>query len=309
MRRQLPTDAARADDFSLPWGCSAVALALLLAVAALAEGGGLLKSGVLAGATVSMHVSVGAAGLLASATALYVVLEDARLPGWGPWASRLSLFGALGLGAGSALRALEASALGAGFDYRIGLEAPGLIAAVAVLVYLRIEQAWRSRSAGALVMGLALVALALDTWLMASARGVPAALGHVMDEHLLRLWHLGGKLGVLASVVVAVWSVARTRLVAASLACDRLLRASMNVGLSGFTLALLSALAMTVLPGPSRESIERSSAGLVVWLCFSLLYLFWKRAGARSPRLSAWTFGTLVPAGLGYHVLAGGFWL
>jgi hypothetical protein len=175
-----------------------------------------------------------------------------------------------------------------------------------VLAYLRIEQSWRERRAGALVLGLALITLGLDLWLMASAKGVPAGLGRVTDHHLIGLWHLGGKLGVLASVALAAWSLARSHLpgVLPGLR-EKVLRACMSLGFSGFSLALVSALALTLMPGPTPESLARSAAGLTVWLCFSLLYLVWRRVDAASPRLAAWILCTLVPAGAAYHALGG----
>ena len=306
------TDGARTGGaFDLPWGVGAVSILVLLLLCMGVQAGGWIGPAMLGEATLSMHVSVAASGLLAIAAALYVVLEDARINFLGIWASRFALFGSLGLAAGSLLRAAEVHWLSVrAFEYQIGLEAPGLIVAVAVLLYLRIEQAWQSRRAGALVVALALVALGLDVWLMATVEGVPSALGRVMDGHLVGLWHLGGKVGVAASAALVTWSLIRRHVRALAPAIvERIVRAAMNVGLSGFTLALLSSLALAMVPGPGREAVTRLSAGLAVWLCFSLLYVVWRRAAEATPKLSAWIFATLLPAAAAYHALGARIWL
>lgn len=311
MTRRSDFDAL-ADDvetgtsaFELPWGLGFGALAALLLAGIILQGAGWLGPSLLAQATLSMHMSVAGAGLMAIAAALYLVTEDSQIEWLGLGASRTALIGALGLVGGSMLRAAEAGLPLTGvFEYQVGLEAPGLIAAIAVLVYLRIEQAWQTRRAGALVLGLALIALALDVWLMSGTRGVPEVLGRVMDEHLIGLWHLGGKLGVLASVILTMWAVFRRHLrIAAAVLLEQMLRAAMAIGLSGFTVALLSAMALNLLPGPSPDSLSRFMAGAVVWLCFGVLYLAWRRAGASTARLGAWILGTLFPAGAAYLAL------
>jgi len=298
------------DPFGLPWRAAVAAFAGLVLLGAGIEGGGVIARSALDEATLSMHISVAASGLLAIAAALYLVLDDARSEALGRWASRLALLGALGVASGSVLRAIETGLmLTDSFEYRLGLEAPGLIAAAAVLLYLRIEQAWRSRSAGALVLGLAMIALALDAWLMSSADGIPAALGRVVDDHLVSLWHLGGKVGVAASVALVMWTLLRHRLQSAATAMlERLLRTGMSIGLSGFTLAFLSALALIVFPGPTPQSMARCLAGLAVWMCFCILFVAWRRSGAASPRLGLWILCTLVPAALAYVAVGGQAW-
>ncbi|WP_158219914.1 hypothetical protein [Ideonella sp. A 288] len=299
-----------ADAFGLPWGTGVAALAAVTILGVALQGSGALHPGLLGNATLSMHLSVAAASLLALATVLYLVLDDARIDRLGPWASRLALLGALGLPAGSVLRAVEVGMpMLVDFEYHAGFEAPALIAGGAVLAYLRIEQAWRTRRAGALVLGLSLAALALDAWLMSVAEGVPSSLGQVMDGHLVGLWHLGGKVGVLASVVLALWTVLHTRTnQVASVPLEHALRVAMSIGLSGFTLALLSAMALTVLPGPTPQALSRGLAGGMVWVCFVALYLVWQRARVAAPVLSAWIAGTLIPAAVAYHLIVGPAW-
>lgn len=307
MNLRIAADPRRAEAYRLPWAAGVVGMLAVVALGMLGEVAGWIGPTRLGEATLSMHVSAAASGLLAIAAALYLVLDDAGIERLGDWASRLALAGGMGLVAGSILRAAETSiALTDAFEFRLALEAPALIAASAVLVYLRIEQAWCERRAGALVLGLAVITLGLDLWLMATAQGVPAVVGKVMDEHLLGLWHLGGKLGVLASVALAAWSVLRRRIQASEpKMVDRVLRAGMSLGFSGFTLALASAMALTLMPGPTPESLARCAAGLAVWLCFSLLYLVWRRVDLASPRLATWILCTLVPAGAAYQALTG----
>ena len=263
--------------FALPWLACAVAMpaAIALAVALQSQW---LRDVQQPVATWSMHWSVGAAWLLALAAALYLVAHAGWSGAVGRWASSLALWGASGLLAASALRAVESAWLLPSQPFAEQFEAPSWIAAIAVLVYLRIEQAWHSRDGGALVLLLVLAALWLDLWLMAWTSGMPRTLAEVVRVHLGWLWHVGGKVGVVACLFLGVWCLAGVlptwrRWVRH----DARLTLAMCLGLGGFTVALLSSLGLLVLPGDHWEAISRFLAGAAVWVNFGALYLVWRR--------------------------------
>ncbi len=265
------------EPFALPWRACAAAMPVVVALAAT------LQSSWLRGvsqpvATWSMHWSVGAAWLLVLAAALYLVTQTGRAASVGRWASTLALWGASGLLAASALRALESAWLMPAQPFEQRFEAPSWIAAVGVLVYLRIEQAWRSRDGGALVILLMLAALWLDLWLMAWTSGMPRTLAEVVRAHLGGLWHVGGKAGVVACLFLGAWCVAGVvPALQRWVRHDGRLALAMGLGLVGFTVALLSSLGLLVLPGDHWEAIARFLAGAAVWVNFGALYLVWRR--------------------------------
>ena len=287
-------------SYALPWRGSAAVMAMGIVLAAAMESQW-LRDAARPTATWSMHWSVAASWMLTLAAALYLVAQASWPAYVGRWASRLALWGAGGLLAASALRAMEAAWLLPAQPFAEQFEAPSWIAAVAVLVYLRIEQAWTSRDGGALVLLLVLAALWMDLWLMAWTSGLPNTLAGVVRSHLGWIWHVGGKLGVAACVFLGAWFVAG--LVPAwqrFVRVDARLRLAMCLGLAGFTVALLSALALLVLPGDHREAISRFLAGAAVWVNFGALYLVWRR-WRMVEKLFGWGIAlALVMALLGY---------
>jgi len=276
MGRDLP-QAMAAQPFALPWRACAVGMPAAIAVGAAVQSQW-LRNSTQPVATLSMHWSVGAAWLLALAAALYLVSRAAWPALLGRSASWLALFGASGLLAASALRAMESAWLLPSFPFAEQFEVPSWIVAIAVLVYLRVEQAWHSRDSGAMVLLLVLAALWIDLWLMAWTSGMPRTLADVVRTHLGWLWHVGGKLGVVACVFLGAWCLAGAAPSLGRWVRDDLrLQAAMCTGLAGFTLALLSALALLVLPGDHWEAISRFLAGAAVWVNFGALYLVWRR--------------------------------
>lgn len=289
-----------AQAYALPWRGSAAVMALGIVLAAAVQSQR-LRGVAQPTATWSMHWSVAASWMLTLAAALYLVLHASWPEQVGRWASRLALWGACGLLAASALRALESAWLLPAQPFAQQFEAPSWIAAVAVLVYLRIEQAWASRDGGALVLLLVLAALWMDLWLMAWTSGLPATLADVVRSHLGWLWHVGGKLGVAACVFLGAWWLAG--LVPAwqrVVRNDGRLTLAMCAGLAGFTVALLSALALLVLPGDHREAISRFLAGAAVWVNFGALYLVWRRWRMVEPLFGWGIVLALAMALLGY---------
>lgn len=288
-----------ASAFALPWrSCAAVSgVAVALAVAAQGQVGQVAPTA----ATWSMHWSVAASWTLALAAALYLVARASSPAHVGRWASRLALWGASGLLAASALRAIEFGWLLPAQAFSRQFEAPSWIAAIAVLVYLRIEQSWASRDGGALVLFLVLAALWMDLWLMAWTAGLPAPLAEVVRGHLGWLWHAGGKLGVAACVFLGAWCMAGAVPALRRHVRDATrLRLAMCTGLAGFTLALLASLALLVLPGDHREAIARFVAGAAVWVNFGALYLLWRRWPVMEPMFGRGIVLALALALLGY---------
>jgi hypothetical protein len=298
----LRTNGRDAGGFDLPWLAGAAwgllaTLALAFAPRPAAWAG--------LNAALSMHVSVLGAGLLAGASALYLALDLApQAPAW-RWASRLALAGAMALLCASALRALDTAwpRHGAGGMFALAYEAPTWAATVAVLASLRIDQAWRTRRSGAVVLPLVVVALLLDLWLMSSAPGMPQALLATLNHQLGWGWHLGGKLGVMACLLLALWCFSHQR--TPEQAQQLWLRGAMVLGFAGFTLALLCALSLALLHGPLTnqllvDDLRRLFAGGSVWLFFGLPFVLWRTRRRFGPGLVRWIVLGLGCALLGY---------
>jgi hypothetical protein len=151
------------------------------------------------------------------------------------------------------------------------------------------------------VLLLVLAALWMDLWLMAWTSGLPRTLAEVVRSHLNGLWHVGGKLGVVACLFLGAWCVAGLwPALQRWVRHDTRLTLAMCLGLAGFTVALLSALGLLVLPGDHWEAISRFLAGAVVWVNFGALYLVWRRWRTVEP-LFAWGIAfALMLAALGY---------
>ena len=293
----LHTSGHESGSFDLPW--LAGAAWGLLATLALAF---VPRPAAWAGlnAALSMHVSILGAGLLAGASALYLALDLApQAPAW-RWASRLALAGAFALLCASALRALDTAwpRHGAGGLFSLAYEAPTWAATVAVLACLRIDQAWRTRRTGTVVLPLVVAALLLDLWLMSSAPGMPQALLATLNHQLGWGWHLGGKLGVMACLLLALWCFSHQR--TTEQAQQLWLRGAMVLGFAGFTLALLCALSLALLHGPAIGDLRRLFAGGSVWLFFGLPFVLWRTRRRFGPGLVRWIALGLGCALLGY---------
>jgi hypothetical protein len=267
-----------AAGFDLPWVTSAGWAAITTAAFAFLPWRASLGS---AGAALSIHLSVLAAGLLALAAALVLALDAPLFAAHGRTASNTALAGAWMLLGASALRAYDANwpAPTLPASFAIGYEAPSWAAAAAVFACLRIDQTWRTRQASAVVLPLVVAALMLDMWLMASAPDMPGLLADVLQAQLGWGWHLGGKLGVAACVVLALWCFASRR--PRRDAGERWLRGAMVLGFAGFTLALTCAGALVMLPGASHGAVRRLVAGAAVWIIFALPFMLWRSGRGR----------------------------
>jgi hypothetical protein len=254
------------------------------------------------GAALSIHLSVLAAGLLALSAALVLALDAPLFAALGGTAARTALAGAWTLLGASALRAFDATwpapPLPAGFA--VGYEAPSWAAAAAVFACLRIDQTWRTRQASTVVLPLAVAALMLDMWLMASAPDMPGLLADVLQAQLGWGWHLGGKLGVAACVVLAIWCVASRR--PRPDPGERWLCGAMVLGFAGFTLALTCAAALVLLPGTSPAAVRRLVAGAAVWINFALPFMLWRSGRGRRELLVLWLALGIGLAALAYAV-------
>ncbi|EHR72982.1 hypothetical protein BurJ1DRAFT_4183 [Burkholderiales bacterium JOSHI_001] len=289
--------ARNGNGFDLPWVAAAAWAVLATLVLAFAP-----RPAHWAGlnAALSMHVSILGAGLLAWATALYLALDLAPQAGAWRWASRLALAGAFALLCASGLRALDTAwpRHGAPGVFALAYEAPTWAATVAVLACLRIDQAWHTRRTGAVVLPLVVAALLLDLWLMSSAPGMPQALRATLNHQLGWGWHLGGKLGVLACLLLALWCFNHQR--TNERAQQLWLHSAMVLGFAGFTLALLCALSLAVLHGPLLDDLRRLFAGGSVWLFFGLPFALWRTRRRFGPSLVRWIALGLGCALLGY---------
>jgi hypothetical protein len=229
------------------------------------------------GATWSMHGSLAAVWAMAVAGTLYTVAFVFGETALRRWAATLALWGAAGVIATSAVRGIQAVWLLPAMSFEQHFELPSWLAAAAVLLCLRLAPGTGDRDAEAVIVLVALVAMWLDLWLMAWTARLPAELAEAIRQHGQWLWHIGGKLGVLACVFLGLWCVAggAPRL-QRMLRDERRLRTALGAGLAAFTLALLAALATSVLPGDHAPAVARVVAGATVWLNFGALVLVWR---------------------------------
>lgn len=157
----------------------------------------------------SVTIGTSANLLLLGATLLYAAHLWWTGRALGRWATGLALFGALGL-LGSLL-ACGTETLGQRLSGHLPLtgqrEVMALFSACTVLVYLVMERAYRSRSAGAFVMPLVAAAVLFDGWLSTSER--PAVIGAavVLRNYELRAHVMSDFIGFGAFAVAAAMSV------------------------------------------------------------------------------------------------------
>jgi thiol-disulfide isomerase/thioredoxin len=303
-RGPAPGNAAPAD--ALPWLASAAWAVLATVALAFAPWRFWQLNG---GAALSIHVGTAAAGALALAAA------RAWAPGPAGWSRPMALGGAWALLVSSALRALDAWGLapGQGPALALAYEAPSWLAALAVLAALRIDEQWRSSHASAVVLPLVVAALLADLWLMSGSHHLLQQLRPALDGTLQWAWHLGGKAGVAACLGLGLWCGAglwaRQRgLVGRAEARPaqqhrpvdhaRWLHAAMVLGLGGFTLAALSALALAVLHQGDAALQGQLLAGASVWLGFGLPFWWWRWRGSQA--LVRWVVLGLALALAGY---------
>lgn len=273
MSRVMPHAEATAAE-RLPWQACAGLLTLVAIGMLLAE----QQVPWSRGATWSMHGSLAAVWAMAVAGTLYSVAFVVGETALRRWAAQLALWGAAGVIAASAVRGIQAAWLLPATPFERHFELPSWLAAAAVLLCLHNTPESGDRDAEAVVVLVALVALWLDLWLMAWTARLPTELAEAIRLHGLWLWHLGGKLGVLACLFLGLWCVAGgAPKLRRALRDERRLRAALSAGFAAFTLALLAALATLVLPGEHGPAVARVVAGAAVWLNFGTLVLVWRR--------------------------------
>jgi hypothetical protein len=281
--------------------------------------------GGIAASRLSVHASLLATLLLALSAVLYLahVLVRDRLIGRA--ASALAAAGASGVIGASLVRWVEVEWMAPGvLDYASQYEAVTWLAAIAVYIYLCIEDIYQTRLAGGFVLPSVLAALGLAGWLIAVS---PAPERTFMA---LAAAYIGA--GTLVSAAVGIGALAligalgitglvRSRVAAAvpgsgwrrwplrgPPAYEWTLRWAMLAGLCAFTLAMML--------GAARQFVMRpfafESSLPALWLDFAVLFLAWWLRRAQRNRLSWYALIAIaLAAGIGafaprFMALAGG---
>lgn len=281
-----------------PWSAIAATTVGVAGLLIFAEGQ-LSGIGGIAAMRLSVHASLLATLLLALSAVLYVTHTLVRDRHVGRVASALAAAGASGVVGASLVRWVEVEWMAPGtLDYAGQYELLTWLAAIAVYLYLCIEDIYETRLAGGFVMPSVVAALGLAAWLIAVSPApestfMTLAIAYVGAGMRLSVMVGIGALGVIGTLSIAglvrSWvsaavpgSTWRRWPLRGPYAYEWALRWAMLVGFCAFTLALML--------GVARQFVIRAfefDASLpALWLGFAVLFLAWRLRHAERDRLS-----------------------
>ncbi len=241
--------------------------------------------------------------LLIGSTILYVAHLWFTAPAVGLWATGTAAVGALGLVAGLVARATEHHT---GQIPLIGLsEVMSLFIAMTVVIYLAMERAYRTRSAGAFVMPIVAIAVLFEAWLVSDYLVSPGNRLPLLRSYLIHIYVLANLLAYSAFAVAAAVGVMyllrqhvethplapgfalRERLGLAPIA--RLLHLAIFLGFAVFSCATLLGIALAHEAGePFWAWDAKKTAALLVWIWyFGYFYLHYGKKW-RGMRMAWW---------------------
>jgi hypothetical protein len=235
----------------------------------------------------SVHVSLVATLLIVLSAALYVAHAVVRVSGIGVVASNLAAIGASGIIGASLVRWIEVKWLASGtLDYAGHFEALTWLSAAAVYGNLVVEDIYRTRAAGGLVMSTVVAALGLAAWLIvvspaAETTFVELALAYV--KHAADVTTVIGVSAFVAIGAIALVSIANPILAGArrrgwrrwplrgAPVCERALFWAMVGGFCALSLALLFDFVSQLLLRADASGFDPGLPAL--WLDFAVLFL------------------------------------
>ncbi len=239
--------------------------------------------------------------LLLVATALYVAhlwIVDQVV---GVWATTLALLGALGLLASLLLQWTEAFASQRGSHAPLTRlnEVMVLFSALTVLLYLAMERAYRSRSAGAFVMPIVALAALFEVSLLSGEQVASAGAAPVLNSYLVRAHVFSNFLGYGAFAVAAAMAAmdllrARAERSAAASALRalpagaRLMHLAIGLGFPLFSLGIVLGMRSAHLAWGRYWAWDTKECwALLVWCMYAAYFLLHYAAHWRGARM-AW---------------------
>ena len=281
-----------------PWFAMAATTVGLAGLLIFVEGQLSGVGGVVA-ARLSVHASLLSTLLLALSAVIYLAHALVRDPQVGRAASALAAAGASGVIGASIVRWVEVEWMAPGtLDYAGQYESLTWVAAIAVYLYLCIEDIYETRLAGGFVLPSVVAALGLAAWLIAVSPApeqtfmtlATAYVGEgVWVSTLVGLGALAviGALGITA--LARPWAAAgamgngwRRWPLRGPPVYERSLRWAMVVGFCAFTLAVMLGAARQVV----MRVLEFDPSLPALWLYFAVLFLAWRLRRARRDLLS-----------------------
>lgn len=246
--------------------------------------------------------------LLIGSTILYVAHLWFTARAVGRWATSLSILGALGLVAGLMARAAETY-----FMYRTGhipvaslYEVMSLFSAITVLIYLVMERAYRTRSAGAFVMPIVAAAVLFEEWQVSNEQVIAGNHFSMFQGYWSHAHVLANFIGYGAFAVAAAMGVmyllrhnAENHRLAHGFAIhvlpnlpsiDRLMHQAICLGFPVFTFATMLGIALAnEARGRYWAWDPKETWTLIVWVTYaSYFYLHYVRTW-RGVRMAWWT--------------------
>jgi len=290
-----PEERARARK---PWFAMAATTVGLAGLLIFAEGQLSGVGGVVA-SRLSVHASLLATLLLALSAVLYLAHALVRDPHVGRAASALAAAGASGVIGASLVRWVEVEWMAPGtLDYAGQYESLTWLAAIAVYLYLCIEDIYETRLAGGFVLPSVVAALGLAAWLIAVSPAPESTFMALATAYIGEGTRVSAVAGIGALTVIGALGIAglvRPWAAAADPgnawrqwplrgppAYERTLRWAMQVGFCAFTLAVMLGAARQLL----TRALEFDPSLPALWLDFAALFLAWRLRRTRRDLLS-----------------------
>lgn len=246
--------------------------------------------------------------LLIGSAILYVAHLWITARAVGLWATSLSIIGALGLMAGLVARGAESY-----FMHRTGgipltslYGVMSLFSAITVLIYLVMERAYRTRSAGAFVMPIVAAAVLFEEWQVSNEQVTAGDHFSLLHSYWIHAHVLANFIGYGAFAVAAAMGVmyllrhnAENHCLAQGFAMhvlpdlpsiDRLMHQAISLGFPMFTFAtILGITSANEARGRYWAWDPKETWALIVWVTYaSYFYLHYARKW-RGVRIAWWT--------------------
>lgn len=246
--------------------------------------------------------------LLIASTILYVAHLWFTARAVGRWATSLSTVGALGLVVGLVARGAETY-----FLHRTGripltslYEVMSLFSAITVLIYLVMERAYRTRSAGAFVMPIVTAAVLFEEWQVSNEQVIAGDHFSILQSYWVHAHVLANFIGYGAFAVAAAMGVmyllrhnAENRRLAQGFAMhvlpdlpsiDHLMHQAISLGFTMFSFAtMLGIMSANEAWGRYWAWDPKETWTLIVWMTYASYFYLRYAKKWRGVRMAWWT--------------------